>query len=715
MHKRIAILFPLLLAALSFIACTTASATPPPTDTPQVVDGQGVDSTSLTRQGPQLTPERFVSQSGTTTPTGIPTPPPLMTVWPLEADLYYLNDAGQVWKQPLLGDESAAAAVTQLDVTVRDFAVAPGGEWLMYRTDEYVAVSSVNGQSGQLIADSGPMPLAGVQSQQMAWSPDASKLAYVNPAGFEVYIPGAGPDFGPLVYSISEKPVRELGWSKAADWLLVWRQDNTAALYNSKPEIALWVELGGISSFKWLKDGRLAFAPVEGGLAVLNPADLNSRQFIVPQDRLIDLIGERPDGTLTFFVQGASLDDAGMLHLADPVSLDFHQESGVQVNTRDKMWNPVATRLISLNASDPTGKTLMLLDPATGATASFQAAGQAVAMKWADPPPQSVTGLGLPNDLFFISPEAGVLQVWRLPKNGNTPQAVSSATADVTDYDISPDGTQILYTSGGIIYRQVIGTLDVTPLVSGSTNASTGNTPAFSPTGRQVAYANGGIWITDLDTGQSNRLVADNVPKQASQEREVIVYSDPQWSPDGNWLLVRAGYYEGSDFALLSVSGVPRTPIYLNMFVADGTWTEQNTALIFSGGGAYSTPGLTIVQPATQPTLTQVLTVPVVDATTRADDRIVFLRIPNPSGIGPTSVRLYSMLPDGTDQRAESSSFVIEQPQLSPNGVMIAGLVQARVGEFGGMAGRLAVANPGTGEIFLIEGVGSVRDVMWGH
>jgi hypothetical protein len=46
---------------------------------------------------------------------------------------------------------------------------------------------------------------------------------------------------------------------------------------------------------------------------------------------------------------------------------------------------------------------------------------------------------------------------------------------------------------------------------------------------------------------------------------------------------------------------------------------------------------------------------------------------------------------------------------------MIAGLVQARVNEFGTFSGRLAVANPGNGELFAIEGVSSVRDLQWGR
>ncbi|GEM_PF-957682 len=653
----------------------------------------------------------------TAMPPALPTRPPLMSVWPLEADLYYLNDAGQVWKQPLLGDDSAASAVTSLDAGVRDFAVAPGGEWIMTRTDAYITVSSVDGLSGQLIADIGPMPEASFGTRTLAWSPDASKLAYATPDGFEVYIPGAGPDFGPLIFPVTELPLKDIAWSHDAAWLLIWRQDGSAALYGSDPRMWLWVEIGGINGYTWLLDGRLAFAPSEGGLALLEPNDLESRVFVVPQDRQVSLPAQHPDGTLAFFVHGSGVDLPGALHLADPVDLSFRQESGIPVDTRGWVWNPLATRLLGLDPDDPGRRTVILLDPATGSTGSFEVAGPLITLDWGDPPPRGLTRITLPDDLYFLSPEAGVIQVWRLPANSAAPEVLTSATESVVDFDISPDQTQVVYTSGGVIYRQVLGTVDVTQVAtldSQGPYAVISGTPAFSPTGREIAYANHGIWVLNLDTGQSRRLVEDNLPERSEDERQVVIYSTPRWSPDGAWLLVRAGYYEGYDHALLSTSGTPKTPIPLNLFVSDVTWSDDGTALVFSGGGAYSLPHLDQVEPGEPPVINRVFDLPVVDARLRADGRIAFLRIPSPYGIGPTSVRMFSALPDGSSLRAESGSFVLEEAKLSPGAVMIAGLIRARYNDFGAYVGQLAIANPGTGEVFVIEGVSNVSALQWG-
>jgi hypothetical protein len=638
-----------------------------------------------------------------------------MSVWPLEADLFYLNAAGQVWKQPLLGDESAASAVTRLDVNVQDFAVAPGGEWLLYRTDTFVAVGGVNNLSGQLIADTGPMQSARMGGHTMAWSPDASKLAYTTPLGFEVYVPGAGPEFGPLVFPTIEQSIRELGWSHNAQWLLVWRDDGRAALYGVASEVSLWVEIGQINSYAWLSDGRLAFAPSEGGLALLDPGDLNSRAFLVRQDRQVNTIGEREDGSIAFFAHDNGDPAKSYLNLADPEDLSFRQESGVAIAIEGWEWNPTATRLMQLDAGDPSGHTVELLDPSTGSSAQFETSGAPVAFAWGDTPPRTISGIALPSNLYFIAPEAGVLQVWRLPKNGDPPATITDAATDVIDYRVSSDGTQIVYTSGGVIYRRVIGTQDITEIVTLASDARVSGTPAFSTSGRKIAYANKGIWVYDLDTQTPTRLVADVIPQQLERETEITIYNTPRWSPDDSWLIIQVGYYEGFDNALLSTTGSPLSPLPLNLFVTNTTWTSEGNLLVFSSGGAYSQPGLHVITPGETPAINATMDLPIADAELRSDGRLAFLRIPSPYGIGPTSVQLFSALATGGSPRAESGSFVLEQPSLSPNAVVIAGLIQSRYNEFGTQSGRLAIANPGTGEIFVIATVSNVRSLQWGN
>jgi hypothetical protein len=56
---------------------------------------------------------------------------------------------------------------------------------------------------------------------------------------------------------------------------------------------------------------------------------------------------------------------------------------------------------------------------------------------------------------------------------------------------------------------------------------------------------------------------------------------------------------------------------------------------------------------------------------------------------------------------------VLERPVLSPDGVLIAGLAEGRIDEFGTLAGQLMIVNPATGETFVIEGLSDVYDIRW--
>src|SRR5690349_14488346 len=118
MLKRVLVLLPPLIITLSMTACAAAPIDETGGTTPPLVQDEGLATVTAPAEGggqPQGGSPEAIGPSNTLPTPGASSQPPLMSVWPLEADLYYLNNAGQVWKQPLLGDESAAAAVTPLD------------------------------------------------------------------------------------------------------------------------------------------------------------------------------------------------------------------------------------------------------------------------------------------------------------------------------------------------------------------------------------------------------------------------------------------------------------------------------------------------------------------------------------------------------------------------------------------------------------------------
>ena len=59
------------------------------------------------------------------------------------------------------------------------------------------------------------------------------------------------------------------------------------------------------------------------------------------------------------------------------------------------------------------------------------------------------------------------------------------------------------------------------------------------------------------------------------------------------------------------------------------------------------------------------------------------------------------------------SSLVLEQPLLSPDAIMVAGLVQTRRDDLGRILGSLVVINPATGQMFVLEAMPDIYDLQW--
>ncbi len=698
---RAAVLAVILFLPVIITGCFPASP-PPPT---QEAISSPVEEPTVEEAAPE-TADAEAESAPTPVPTPLPAPTPLESAWPLSSDLFYLDEGGQIWRQPMLGDETTVTPVTSEDAAVRDFAVAPGGNWLIYRTNESVTITSLDGKQGRIISqidpDSSfdPSILPGTDRHTVAWSPDAGKLAYVTSQGFEVLIPGAGSHDESLIYPVEEQPLSLLSWSQDSNWLLVSRTDETYALYSTNP-LVRWVELGYLNGFAWLNDGRLAFAPVEGGLAVLTPGDVESRVFITPQDRQVTLPGQRLDGALVYFVHSETVSEPGFLHAANPDELSFRVESNVPVDTSNLVWDPACRYLITLDAER---RSFTIVDPASGSTASFETASTVTNFDWGDAPPQTAAGLAMPDDLYFLATQAGALQVWRLPASGDPPQPITGTAGGVTSFDISLDGTQVVYASENAIWRAVINTLDVTQVAGlSSPEAMQSASPAFSPSGREIAFADQGIWVHNLDTGETGQIVADRADQ---------TYSQPRWSPDGKWLLLRVGFAEGDDQAILPTEQVG-DPILLDYFSAQAEWIDEQNICVYSDGSLYGGPFMSLATVSETPTFKRLTILPVVDVQLRPDGRLAFLQVPIPGVGGPTIIQMSDMLLNGSDIRVDPKGYVLELARLSPDTTYIAGIVQPRVENDGSLSGRLAIINLQDDSMVMIEGVSGVRDLHW--
>jgi Tol biopolymer transport system component len=126
-------------------------------------------------------------------------------------------------------------------------------------------------------------------------------------------------------------------------------------------------------------------------------------------------------------------------------------------------------------------------------------------------------------------------------------------------------------------------------LVQGAPNAEGRGfyNPVFSPDGKTLAYAHGGLNLYDLSTGASNLVLTDQLTDNGSgQLLPVETYSPESFSPDGTKLLVALGHWEvmpshavyyPSTNALLRYAEV-KDYIYCCSFHGGPSWTPDSSS-----------------------------------------------------------------------------------------------------------------------------------------
>ncbi|HEX3144475.1 MAG TPA: LpqB family beta-propeller domain-containing protein [Pyrinomonadaceae bacterium] len=132
-------------------------------------------------------------------------------------------------------------------------------------------------------------------------------------------------------------------------------------------------------------------------------------------------------------------------------------------------------------------------------------------------------------------------------------QPAASPQSYFTDPSVSPDGSEIVFASGGDIWTVSANGGDAHLLVS---HPATESKPLYSPDGRKLAFVstrtgNGDIYVLTLDTGDLKRLTFDDAADSLDG-----------WSADGRWIYLTSSTLEmGSDILRMSSDGGTPMPV----------------------------------------------------------------------------------------------------------------------------------------------------------
>jgi len=338
---------------------------------------------------------------------------------------------------------TAPNPITPPEQQVIDFAIAPDGNWIAYRTSDTVTIAPINeDRDSQLVDPQGVPPATmGIFKTTIAWSPDGLAIAYVTANGFRVAFPGVDK---PIYIDNNERAVINLRFSPGGERLAAQADDGSWTLFTVQsgvdtPNAQRTRVINQAADLAWLDDTNLVVAYVAGGLARIdatNTAQLPAwsaatghyTKLITSSEGQIFALNPDP---------GDTIGSAVSIRADGTVTPVGQSKIDAQVQ-----WGPDGAIMYYITSGTP-----ILVDRATGAENRLRI-NRVTRLVWGPQTPPLASSIPLDADIAFLAPdENGVQQAWRLSRVGLDP--VSQITNQSTpvlrlgDAGIAPDSAVI--------------------------------------------------------------------------------------------------------------------------------------------------------------------------------------------------------------------------------------------------------------------------------
>ncbi len=232
--------------------------------------------------------------------------------------------------------------------------------------------------------------------------------------------------------------------------------------------------------------------------------------------------------------------------------------------TRIKLLSTMLLLVMTASAcASPLGSTQ--LNQAGTAVAQTLAAIPAATQKPATPIPAQPTQQPsatqapdlLPHSLYYLNNDKnGMLQVFRLAKDGKTVQQITYEPAPVDGFDVSPADGSVAYGSNNQLLLVDANGAGRRTLVDGGAVDENNKflnsvgVPVWSPDGKTIAFSHNGLNFYSITTGEIKQVLQNQVDTSAGFPIVKELYSPNRYSPDGSKLLISIGFYEGGTFGI---------------------------------------------------------------------------------------------------------------------------------------------------------------------
>lgn len=208
----------------------------------------------------------------------------------------------------------------------------------------------------------------------------------------------------------------------------------------------------------------------------------------------------------------------------------------------------------------------------------------------------------LPHSVYFLSNASGSRQLWCLGRDGVTLTQITNETVDVESFDVSPADGALAFVAGNQLWladatggsRQLLvdgRAADINAADFYYTERISG--PQFSPEGGWLAYAHNGLRLLDLNTGDLQHLLVNQIEELNSGSLlPEELYFPEAWSPDGRRLLVSVGYLEGGTLAVYDFEAAELIRFQASgILCCQSAWTQDSAAVLVAS------PYLGLVEP----------------------------------------------------------------------------------------------------------------------